>query len=73
MLATSGSDLTNYNLVDGFLGLGSKNNAEDFIDQAFKDGLIDVNFGDYLCDLFLNRRKSFPSSSILMGIKLKPS
>ncbi len=45
LMVNSGSDMGVYNATDGFLGLGSRNNAGDFIDQAFKDGFIEVYWG----------------------------
>ena len=42
LMVTSGESLANYKNCDGFLGLGSKNNAKDFIDLAYDAGQIDV-------------------------------
>lgn len=50
LMVDSGYDLSNYDLVDGFIGLGSRNNAEDFIDLAFKDGAIDEKIFAFYMD-----------------------
>jgi len=41
-LIDEGKDLQDYYLIDGIMGLGNRESANDFIDLAFKAGYIKV-------------------------------